>query len=414
MDPAAAALGLPTALERALASTPEMRLLLLAARPAPPDLGPAVAGAVADGLDPAAFLALARAHRVVPHVARALREADGVPEGLRQRLARAEARNALRQLQMAAALGDVLGALGEAGVPSLPLKGPTLATWLFGDPARRTGADLDVLVAPGALADAVAAVGALGYGSGEGSLGLTAAQAAVVAAEFEVKDASFWHAERRVRLELHWQPFRDRRLVALRHALEAGLTVDHPDPRRPAIGPLAGAGAFVLVHGAFHGYRRLSWLVDAAGLAVALPDDAWAEALELARADGVEGAALLGPVLASRLLGVPVPAPLRARVRARRRVLRRLVDWCETATPDGGGQMRPAVFARTVGLYDTAGGRARRVWGYLARPSEGEVGAADLDGARWRRRLARPLRLAANTGRWAADAVRPRTPDEDA
>ena len=396
-----ASIGPPTDLEQTLAARPETRLLLAAAGPAQADLGPAVAAAVADGLDADAFFRLVRSHRVVPHVASALADVAGVPDGLRARLLRAERSNAHRQLAMTAALGDVLRALGDAGVPSLPLKGPTLARWLFGDVARRSGIDLDVLVAPPELGDAIAAIETVGYRAGGKVRALTAAQATVAAAEYQIKDAVFQNDARRVSLELHWRPFRDPRLTAIRTALEAGLVTDRADPMRPDLGPPAAVAAFVLIHGALHGYRRLTWLTDVAGLAGRLSDDDWAEALAIGQADGVEGAILLGPTLANRLLGVPVPAPLRARVHDRRRTLRRLVGWCQTDDPDDLGRTGPIVLARTVGLYDTAGARTRRVWSYLVDPSGGELVGADLDGARWRRRLARPFRLATNAGRWA-------------
>jgi putative nucleotidyltransferase-like protein len=54
--------------------------------------------------------------------------------------------------------------LGETGIACAPLKGPTLAEAIYGDPARRLSNDIDLLVAPDRLWGAVQTVRKLGYG----------------------------------------------------------------------------------------------------------------------------------------------------------------------------------------------------------------------------------------------------------
>lgn len=54
--------------------------------------------------------------------------------------------------------------LAEAGIACTPLKGPTMAEAIYGDPARRLSSDVDLLVAPDRLRAAVQAVRELGYG----------------------------------------------------------------------------------------------------------------------------------------------------------------------------------------------------------------------------------------------------------
>lgn len=53
--------------------------------------------------------------------------------------------------------------LADAGIRSTPLKGPLLSDAIYGDPGRRPSADLDLLVAPEQLRDAVAVVRGMGY-----------------------------------------------------------------------------------------------------------------------------------------------------------------------------------------------------------------------------------------------------------
>jgi hypothetical protein len=54
--------------------------------------------------------------------------------------------------------------LADAGIPSAPLKGPELSQALYGDPGRRLSHDIDLLVPPERLGDAVSVARRLGYG----------------------------------------------------------------------------------------------------------------------------------------------------------------------------------------------------------------------------------------------------------
>ncbi len=68
-----------------------------------------------------------------------------------------------RGLLQSALLDRALGALVERGIPVAPLKGTTLAEWLYGDLGARESSDLDLLVHPGRMDDAVIALKALGW-----------------------------------------------------------------------------------------------------------------------------------------------------------------------------------------------------------------------------------------------------------
>jgi hypothetical protein len=58
----------------------------------------------------------------------------------------------------------ILAMLADAGIRAAPLKGPLLGEALHGDPGRRLSSDIDVLIPPRQLPQAVAAVRELGYG----------------------------------------------------------------------------------------------------------------------------------------------------------------------------------------------------------------------------------------------------------
>lgn len=53
--------------------------------------------------------------------------------------------------------------LGQAGIPVLQIKGPTVALWLY-SPGERPWGDVDVLVAPAQMNDALAVLGRHGFG----------------------------------------------------------------------------------------------------------------------------------------------------------------------------------------------------------------------------------------------------------
>ena len=93
----------------------------------------------------------AYSHQVYPLLYRSLRELGfpGVPESVQTELKGAYLANAIRNQLLAEELARLLGLLGEAGIPVIPLKGVTLAQSLYGDPAARVCSDIDILVPAG-------------------------------------------------------------------------------------------------------------------------------------------------------------------------------------------------------------------------------------------------------------------------
>jgi hypothetical protein len=88
---------------------------------------------------------------------------EAVDDVVRSRVedTRREAR--LRALMLDTTLRRVVNALEEAGVPTLPIKGTTLADRVHGDPGLRPTTDVDVLVPRAQIRSAVGALRALGY-----------------------------------------------------------------------------------------------------------------------------------------------------------------------------------------------------------------------------------------------------------
>jgi hypothetical protein len=132
--------------------TPEDQLCLLLARGhLPPAARSRALELLAAPLRWDLLLARAGAHEVTPLVYRNLAtlEFSGVPDPVRARLTDAFRINAIRSMLFAQELARLLRLLNQAGVPSIPLKGVTLAESLYGDYALRVSSDMDILVPPG-------------------------------------------------------------------------------------------------------------------------------------------------------------------------------------------------------------------------------------------------------------------------
>jgi Uncharacterised nucleotidyltransferase len=107
------------------------------------------------------------AHEVYPLFYRNLRRLGfpGVPLRARTELETLYKINAFRNAQLAEELARVLTLLGGAGIPTIPLKGVTLAESLYGDSTLRVCADLDILVPRQGVAQAVGLLLKEGYES---------------------------------------------------------------------------------------------------------------------------------------------------------------------------------------------------------------------------------------------------------
>ncbi|WP_431860983.1 nucleotidyltransferase domain-containing protein [Azospirillum sp.] len=242
--------------------------------------------------DPAALLALAERHGMAPPL-HALLSARGThPAGTPLRDARRRA--GVRAMRQAAAVRRVTGALADAGIDVLVLKGIALSQLLYGAPDLRPAVDIDLLVARERALDAHRVLETLGYRLSsvmtvEELLALT-------------KDA-IYHGDGGT-IELQWRPMRNRLLLPWDFAAlwaeritvrPFGIEVHTLAPARYAV--------FLTVHGVHHGWERLRWLADVA-LLLRDPGDVDA-ALAQAEQDGSAPALLHALALAHAELDAP-------------------------------------------------------------------------------------------------------------
>lgn len=287
--------------------TEEMTLLAAVCTPRPV---PATIAGLVEAIDPGSFLKLARRHRVVGLVRHGF-AATGValPVAIAHAVADDARRVAYRGLALAAETARLCGALAGAKVPVVALKGAPLAMLAHGSLATKHAWDIDLLVPADRIEDAAQALAAAGYRChipGTAMVGL---------ADWHrfAKDSAWRNDEADITVELHTEltensrhllPGLTARSTTRSVELSPGLTV-------PTFGHDA-LFAYLCVHGALSGWRRLKWLADLAGL---VRD---CDAMEIARLHGA--AATLGAgraasqaiALCARVFGTPLPPAVAA------------------------------------------------------------------------------------------------------
>ncbi len=148
------------------ASEEEELLLLLCGTSARRTLNAERIRALARLISPERFLEVAVGQRLSALALHRLGEvcAAGLPPRLAHESSVARERDRPLALAFEAAGEHVLDALASAGLPALALKGAPLARTLYGDPALRSSADIDVLVRREELSAAIMTARTLGYG----------------------------------------------------------------------------------------------------------------------------------------------------------------------------------------------------------------------------------------------------------
>jgi len=330
-------------------------------------LVPALAGALdAAGWARFADLAIAR-HRVAPAIAPRLTGLD-MPDAVRARLDAAVRQNAVRTLTQIAETRRIRAALCAIGADPVVLKGWPLGARLYGDASARHTGDLDLLVPPGRVWAACAALEALGFGPARHTAKFRR-RARNLGSPLLIracKDIELVHPGTGVAVELHWKLLNYEGWPTL---------LDEPGAialQESQAGPLRCLSDrtnlfYLSTHGALHLWDRLKWLADIARLAAARGPALLAEDLAAARAAGLDRPVAFALRLSARLLASPLPEGMPGDdpgiARLERWIVARLArpeGWLDRARYQAGVRwmgLRLAVNRRqTLGVigYDTA------------------------------------------------------------
>lgn len=263
---------------------------------------------------------------------------------------------------------DVLrSVLDAAGVPWLVIKGPTLSA-LYPHPDLRGYTDLDVLVPPGALREAVAALLEAGWPFVEARVDL---ERRPPVGELHLRGPAG------TPVDLHWHLFY-RADHPTRGRLDTGALVaarQHTLIGRNLVAtlPVAEHLVYVCAHAAADGGNRLRSLADVAQLASRASATDWSGVVGTAEAWRVPEVVSLVLWRASRHVGAPVPPWVVARLAGRRaRALAALVELVDPLPASHEHGSATATLARTGGgpLIPAGAALRRRVRQHRTRPTE--------------------------------------------
>jgi hypothetical protein len=287
------------------------------------DPGSACLGqALAQPLDWPALLKLANHHQVIPQLYTRLASAPfapGLPPQPLQQLKSQYWSIALRNQRLAETLLETTHQLAQAGIPSIPFKGPVLAVQAYGDLRQRQFLDLDLLVAESDSLPALHLLTQAGWQPEHPLDPRTASWMVRSAYHLRLRRAS--PARPADVLEIHWT-IADRSHV---HPLKAAdLWADlsrfellsQELPRLSLLNTLLAA----CLHGASNQWQNLKWIVDIARLLASSDSLDWERLLHRARQLGYLRLLLTGLHLAQCACCAPLPEVVARQVQADRGV----------------------------------------------------------------------------------------------
>ena len=367
-------------------------MLCCARTEASPDLAAKIRSLAASDVDWNYLALLARRHSIIPLLYRQLERhaAELVPSVFLSQLKLQHQQNSARNLILTEELCRLTRLFSDAGIETIPYKGPVLALFAYGDLALRRFVDLDVIVKKSDVPHARDLLLAEGYKLAKS---LTAAQQDLLLRTQH--NLQFARDERRLLLELHWE-------VAphlFASSVQENELWQHLEPievRGVQMKTLSADDLLfsLCVHGSRHLWERLGWICDIAEL-ITRHEINWPALLQRAAAADSERMFLLGLHLAHKLLDAPLPQSVQQRCNADAR-LESLANNVVAHLFNGPTHV-PAtsseIFKYNIGVRKSLAARAR-YFVHMLRPTD-----SDFRGRALPRRLnfayylIRPLRL---------------------
>lgn len=299
---------------------PELELLLLCGRR---ELDPArrkrIQQLLKGGLDWESLVSLAHRHGMLTLLHFHIKATDpaGIPDAVSKELDHFAFKIVRRNLELTAALLELLDVFAAAGIPAIPFKGPPLASLIYGNLALRRFSDLDIALH---RRDVSAAIELLVASHGFRAPGpLTDAQQEAHG-RFHYARPLF-SSDGTVKVDLHWGFAKDYFSAGIDSESLWGKTAPVSIQGHTFITFSPEVLLLVLcVHATKHGpmpWPRLNWICDIAEL-LRRSDLEWAQTLELARSSGTQRILRLGLSLARDLFDAPLPKDLSRQVQADR------------------------------------------------------------------------------------------------
>ncbi len=288
--------------------TPEMELLLHCARPAPGAPGATAPWPV---MDWPRFQILATHHHLLPLAFRYLKSAANegarVPAEWLEYFKRQSMQIATFNLRATGILRRLQRLARDQGTRLVPIKGPALALWAYGDIALRQFEDLDLVVRRGELLQTVELFQQEGYRLRELPSGADRLRYLATGHDWSLEQPQKPpHLDLKPVLIAHTlcgPESADWLVEALRPlAMDDGGELEAPGPEAMLLA--------VCVDGANEGWPKLSAVADVAALLASHGSADWAGLLRDAARLGQRRSVVVGVWLAASLLECPLPAAL--------------------------------------------------------------------------------------------------------
>jgi hypothetical protein len=318
-------------------------------------------------------------HGILPRVFRILMEytaslPNSIPAPALENLKRLEQANSRRALWLTSELAAIAERLTSRGVRFLTYKGPVLGQLLYSDVTIRQFGDLDLLIHPEGVANAVRIVCDSGYWP---QLKLTPAEEKAyrsIGYEY-VFDGPLG----RNLLEIKWQ------ILPRFYSIDFDIEKIFSRASFVNIGGINIASfstedllLVLCVHAAKHGWEKFSWLCDIAALCRQSSFD-WNEVQQKAYALGIERILAINMVFTNKLLESPLPEPVAAYVRSdtnvnlfARKITARIIA-CQNCDVT-----KKAYFREFAQLRERRTDRMRFWWQFISTPNVGEWQTAKL------------------------------------
>ncbi|WP_440118215.1 nucleotidyltransferase domain-containing protein [Paenibacillus sp. QZ-Y1] len=248
----------------------ELKLILNMIRSDLTDLPREDVEKLVQGTDWQLFLQLAYHHRLYSVLYLKIKDLDSaiIPAAVVDNLRQQYTANTFRMLHLTAEMEQVCGAFRERGIRNITLKGPALAHDLYGDISLRTSKDLDILIPFNDVESAEQILETLGYEPKEGKRTAT-----VRSWKWREHHICYIHPVKRTQVEIHWRlnPDSGRETDFELLWKRSRFSTYTQTPVRML--EREDLWAYLVTHGARHGWFRLRWLLDIDQMIRSMPLD---------------------------------------------------------------------------------------------------------------------------------------------
>jgi hypothetical protein len=298
--------------------------------------------------------------------------------------------NSARNTVLTAELCRLINLFADAGIETIPYKGPVLGIFAYGNLALRRFVDLDVIVKKTDVWKAREILLAEGYTAAKS---LSPSQQELLLRTQH--NLQFSRDNHRLIVELHWEvaPHLFASSVDADKLWQDLITID---VHGVSVKTFSAEDLLfsLCVHGSRHLWERLSWICDIAEL-IARHRLNWTSLLERAATADNERMFLLGLHLADKLLGAPLPDEVKQRCESDERLkslAQNVVEHLFNGTTHVPATSRE-IFKYNIGVRKTLGARVRYL-AYMFQPTDSDLSVRSLPASlSFGYYLMRPFRL---------------------